>query len=76
MTHILASLPQEYSTVVDHPKIDWRNKAPKLIELKKRLIEKYMSLGKENGWGEDEMALSASQNSTMNQNKGSYQRKQ
>ena len=40
MTHILASLPQEYSTVVDHAKIDGRNKAPTLIEVKKRLKEK------------------------------------
>ena len=49
MTHILASLPQEYSTVVDHAKIDWRSKALTLIELKKRLKEKYMQLQKENG---------------------------
>ena len=66
MTHILASLSQEYSTVVDHAKIDWRNKALALIELKKRLKEKYMQLRKENGWAEDEMALAASQNSAKN----------
>ena len=75
MTHILASLPQEYSTVVDHAKIDWRNKTLTLLELKKRLKEKYMQLRKENGWAEDEMALAASQNSTKNQNEGSNQRK-
>ena len=46
MTHIVASLPQEYSTVVDHAKIDWRNKALTLNELKKRLKEKYMQLRK------------------------------
>ena len=50
MTHILASLPQEYSTVVDHAKIDWRSKALALIKLKKRLKEKYVQLRKENGW--------------------------
>ena len=36
MTKILASLPQEYSTVVDHAKIDWRSKTLTLIQLKKR----------------------------------------
>ena len=61
--------------MVDHAKIDWRNKALTLIELKKRLKEKYMQLRNENGWAEDEMALAASQNSTKNQNKGSNQRK-
>ena len=75
MTHILASLPQEYSTVVDRAKIDWRNKALTVIELKKRLKEKYIQLRKENGWAEDEMALAASQDSAKNQNTGSNQRK-
>ena len=75
MTHIPASLPQEYSTTVEHAKIDWRNKALTLIELKKRLKEKYMQLRKEDGWTKDEITLAASQNSTKNQNKGSNQRK-
>ena len=75
MTHILACLAQEYSTVVDHAKIDWRSKTLTLIELKKRLKKKYMQLHKENGWAEDEMALSASQNSARNQKEGSNQRK-
>ena len=66
MTHILASLPQEYNTVVDHAKIDWRNKALLLIALKKRLKEKYVQLRKESGWSEDEMALVASQNNAKN----------
>ena len=39
MTHILASLPLEYSSVVDHAKIDLRKHALILIELKKRLKE-------------------------------------
>ena len=34
-----------------------------------------MQLQKENGWNEDEMALSASQDSAKNQNKGSNPRK-
>ena len=70
MTQILESLPQEYSSVVDHAKIDWRKKTLMLNELKKRLKEKYMQLQKEKGWGEDEMALSMSQNNVRNQNKG------
>ena len=71
MTHILASLPQEYSSVVDHAKIDWRTKTIMLPELTKRLKEKYMKLQKEKGRGEDEMALSVSQSNVKNQSKGS-----
>ena len=37
MTRILASLPPEYSSVVDHAKIDLRKKRLTLTELKKRL---------------------------------------
>ena len=44
MTHILASLPHEYSSMVDHAKIDWRTNSLTLTELKKRLKEKYMQL--------------------------------
>ena len=44
MTHILASLPHKYSSVVDHTKIDWRTNALTLMELKKRLEEKSMQL--------------------------------
>ena len=43
MIHILASLPHEYSSVVDHTKIDWRTNTLTLVELKKRL-KKYMQL--------------------------------
>ena len=70
MTHTLASLPHEYSSVVDHAKIDLRSKTLMLTELKKRLKEKYMQLQKEKGWGEDEMALSVSQSNVKNQSKG------
>ena len=44
MTHIHASLPHEYSSVVDHAKIDWRTNTLSLMELKKRRKEKYMQL--------------------------------
>ena len=74
MTHILASLPPEYSSLVDHAKIDLRKHALNLIELKKRLKEKYLQQRREKGWGEDEMALSASQNSARVQKKGSTPR--
>ena len=36
MTHILASLPPDYSSVVDHAKIDLRKHTLTLNELKKR----------------------------------------
>ena len=49
MTHILASLPSEYCSVVDHAKIDLRKKTLTLTELKKRLKERYMQLRKEKG---------------------------
>ena len=62
--------------MADHAKIDWTSKTLMLIEMKKQLKKKYMQLPKkENVWAEDDMALSASQNSTKNQNKGSDQRK-
>ena len=44
MTHILASLPHEYSSVVDHAMIDWRTNTLTLMELKKRVKEKCMQL--------------------------------
>ena len=75
MPHILASLPQEYSTVEDTAKNDWRNEALTLIELNERLKEKYMQLRKGNGWTKDEMALAETQNSDKKQNKGSSHRK-
>ena len=74
MTHILASLPPEYSSVVDNAKIDLRKHTLSLLELKKRLKEKYMQLRKQKGWGEDEIALSASQNSARFQKKGTTPR--
>ena len=74
MTHILASLPPEYSSVVDHAKIDLRMKTLTLTEFKKRLKEKYMQVQKEKGWEDDVMALSTSQNSARFQKKGTNPR--
>ena len=42
ITHILESLPQEYSSVMDDAKIDWRHKTLTLTEIDERLIEKYI----------------------------------
>ena len=74
MNHLLASLPPEYSYVVDHVKIDLRKKTYTLTELKKLLKEKYLQLQKEKECGEDEMTLSASQNSARFQKKGTNPR--
>ena len=74
VTHTLAGLPPEYSSVVDHAKIDLRKKTLNLTELKKHLKEKHMQLQKEKGWGEDETALSTSQNSARFQKKGTNPR--
>ena len=59
ITHILASLPREYSSVVEQVKID-RRTGSKLItmdEIKKRLKERYLQLKREHGLSEDEIAL-------------------
>ena len=59
ITHILASLPREYSSVVEQVKID-RTTGSTLItmdEIKEMLKERYLQLKREHGWSEDEMAL-------------------
>ena len=79
ITHILASLPREYSSVVDQVKID-RRTSPALItmdEVKKRLKERYLQLKREHGWSEDEMALNVKSGNNQNKNikkgsKGKY----
>ena len=79
ITHILASLPREYISVVEQVKID-RRTSPALItmdEVKKRLKERYLQLKKEHGWSEDEMALSMKSGNNQNKNikkgsKGEY----
>ena len=69
ITHILASLPREYSSVVEQVKIDRRTSSALITmdEVKKRLKERYLQLKREHGWSEDEMALNM--NSGNNQNK-------
>ena len=62
MIQILAGLPSEYGSVVDHAKIDVRKQSLNIIEQKKRLKEKFSQPKREKRWGEHDMALSTSQN--------------
>ena len=57
ITHILASVPREYSSVVEQVKIDRRTGSTLIAmdEIKKRLKEHYLQLKREHGWSEDEM---------------------
>ena len=75
ITHILASLPREYSSVVEQVKIDRRTGSTLITmdEIKKRLMERYLQLKREHGWSEDEMALNikSSDNQSKNIKKGS-----
>ena len=59
ITHILASLPREYSSVAEQVKIDRRTGSTLITmdEIKKRLKEHYLQLKREHGWSEDEMVL-------------------
>ena len=74
ITHILASLPREYSSVVGQVKIDRRTGSTLITmdEIKKRLNERYLQLKREHGWSEDEMALNmkSSNNQSKNIKKG------
>ena len=74
ITHILASLPREYSSVVERVKIDRRTSSTLITmdETKKRLEEHYLQLKREHGWSEDEMALNmkSSNNQSRNIKKG------
>ena len=70
ITHILESVPREYSSVVEQVKID-RRTDPALItmdEIKKRLKECYLQLKREHGWSEDEMALNMTSSSSQSRN--------
>ena len=71
ITHILASLPREYSSVVEQVKIDRRTSSALITmdEVKKRLKERYLQIKREHGWSEDAMALNMK--SGNNQNKTS-----
>ena len=75
ITHILASLPREYSSVVEQVKIDRRTSSALITmdEVKKRLKERYLQLKREHGWSEDEMALTvkSGNNQIKNIKKGS-----
>ena len=57
ITHILASLPREYSSVVEQVKIDRRTGSTLITmdEIKRRLWEHYQQLKREHGWSEDEI---------------------
>ena len=70
ITHILASLPKEYSSVVEQVKIDRRTSSTLITmdEIKKRLKERYLQLKKEHGWSEDEMALNVKSGNNQNKN--------
>ena len=70
ITHILASLPREYSSVVEQVKIGRRTSSALITmdEVKKRLKERYLQLKREHGWSEDEMALSMKSGNNRNKN--------
>ena len=70
ITHILASLPREYSSVVEQVKIDRRTSSALITmdEVKKRLKERYLQLKREHGWSEDEMALNVRSGNNQNKN--------
>ena len=79
ITHILASLPREYSSLVEQVKIDRRTSSALITmdEVKKRLKERYLQLKREHGWSEDEMALIRKSGNNQNKNikkgsKGKY----
>ena len=79
ITHILASLPREYSSVVEQVKIDRRTSSALITmdEVKKRLKERYLQLNREHGRSEDEMALNVKNGNNQNKNvkkgsKGKY----
>ena len=70
ITHILASVPREYSSVVEQVKID-RRTDPALItmdEAKKRLKKYYLQLKGEHGWSEDEMTLNMKSSNNQSRN--------
>ena len=79
ITHILVSLPREYSSVAEQVKIDRRTGSTLITmdEIKKRLKECYMQLKWEHSWSEDEMALNMKSSSNQSRsikkgNKGRF----
>ena len=65
ITHILASLPREYSSVLEQVRIDRRTGSTLITmdEIKKRPKEHYLQLKREHGWSEDEMVLNTKSSS-------------
>ena len=74
ITYILASLPREYSSVVEQVKIDRRTGSTLITmdEIKKRLKERTLKLKRGHGWSKDELALNMkrSKNQSRNIKKG------
>ena len=70
ITHILASVPREYSSVVEQVIIDRRTDSTLITmhEIKKRLKECYLQLKREHGLSEDEMALNMKSSSNQSSN--------
>ena len=70
ITHNLASVPREYSSVVEQVKIDRRTGSTLITmdEIKKWLKEHYLQLKREHGWSEDEMALNMKSSSNQSRN--------
>ena len=70
ITHILASVPRKYSSVVEQVKIDRRMDSTLITmdEIKKRLKECYLQLKREHGLSKDEMALNMKSSSNQNRN--------
>ena len=70
ITHILASLPREYSSVVEQVKIDRRTGSTLITmdEIKKRLKECYLQLKREHGWSGDEIVLKIMSSSNQSRN--------
>ena len=70
ITHMLASLPREYSSVVEEVKIDRRTGSTLITmdEIKKRLKDRYLQLKREHGWSEDEIALNINSSSKQSNN--------
>ena len=70
ITHILASLRRECSSVVEQVKIDRRTGSTliSMDEIKKRLKECYLQLKREHGWSEDEMDLNMKSSSNQSRN--------
>ena len=79
ITHILASVPGEYSSVVEEVKIDRRTDSTLITmdEIMKRLQECYLQLKRGHGWSEDEIVLNMKSSSNQSRsikkgNKGRF----